>query len=67
MWQRVSALVFLITISFEWQGSGQVRGFIDFEDILLDDQHNVYPRTVGNVQAANPITPGWANPRNRFI
>lgn len=41
-----------------WQG----EGFIDWEDILLDDQHNVYPRTVGKQIFANPITPGWANP-----
>ena len=41
-----------------WTG----EGFIDYEDILLDDQHNVFPRTVGKVQFENPITPGWANP-----
>lgn len=41
-----------------WTG----EGFIDWEDILLDDQHNVYPRTVGKRQFANPVTPGWANP-----
>ena len=41
-----------------WTG----EGFIDWEDILLDDQHNIYPRTVGKRQFANPITPGWANP-----
>jgi len=41
-----------------WTG----EGFIDWEDILLDDQHNVYPRTVGKRLFANPITPGWANP-----
>ncbi len=41
-----------------WTG----KGFIDWEDILLDDQHNVYPRTVGQRQFANPITPGWADP-----
>ena len=41
-----------------WTG----EGFIDFEDILLDDQHNVFPRTVGKVQFENPIMPGWANP-----
>ncbi|MBK8501598.1 MAG: c-type cytochrome [Saprospiraceae bacterium] len=49
----------LLRMAGVWTG----HGFIDFEDILLDDQHNVYPRTVGNVQAANPITPGWANPK----
>ncbi|MDH3652379.1 MAG: cytochrome c, partial [Saprospiraceae bacterium] len=41
-----------------WTG----EGFIDWEDILLDDQHNVYPRTVGKRQFANAITPGWADP-----
>jgi hypothetical protein len=48
----------LLRMTGVWTGGG----FIDFEDILLDDQHNVYPRTVGDIQAANPITPGWANP-----
>ena len=41
-----------------WTG----EGFIDWEDILLDDQHNIFPRTVGEVQFENPIGPGWANP-----
>ena len=41
-----------------WTG----EGFIDYEDILLDDQHNIFPRTVGTIQVENPITPGWANP-----
>ena len=41
-----------------WTGDG----FIDYEDILLNDQHNVFPRTVGTIQFENPITPGWANP-----
>ena len=37
-------------------------GFIDYEDILLDDQHNVFPRTAGTIQVENPIAPGWADP-----
>ncbi|MCB0631372.1 MAG: DUF6797 domain-containing protein [Saprospiraceae bacterium] len=41
-----------------WTG----KGFIDYEDILLNDRHNIFPRTVGQVQIENPITPGWANP-----
>ncbi len=41
-----------------WTG----EGFIDYEGILLNDRHNIYPRTVGEVQVENPITPGWANP-----
>lgn len=42
-----------------WTG----EGFIDYEDILLNDKHNIFPRTVGQVQVENPITPGWANPQ----
>src|SRR5690606_3033237 len=30
----------------------------------LNDQHNIFPRTVGQVQFENPITPGWADPAN---
>jgi len=41
-----------------WTG----EGFIDYEGILLNDVHNIYPRTVGTVQVENPVTPGWANP-----
>ncbi len=41
-----------------WTG----KGFINYRDILLNDEHNIYPRTVGKVQVENPITPGWANP-----
>ena len=41
-----------------WTG----EGFINYRDILLNDEHNIYPRTVGKVQVENPITPGWANP-----
>ncbi|MEZ5042113.1 MAG: DUF6797 domain-containing protein [Saprospiraceae bacterium] len=41
-----------------WTG----EGFMDYEGILLNDRHNIFPRTVGNIQLENPITPGWANP-----
>ncbi len=41
-----------------WTGAG----FIDYEGILLNDRHNIFPRTVGTIQVENPITPGWANP-----
>ena len=43
-------------------GSWSGEGFIDWDDILLNDKHNIYPRTVGTRAFANPITPGWANP-----
>jgi len=41
-----------------WTG----EGFIDYRAILLNDEHNIYPRTVGQVQVENPVGPGWANP-----
>jgi hypothetical protein len=41
-----------------WTG----EGFIDYRGILLNDEHNIYPRTVGKIQVENPMTPGWANP-----
>ena len=48
----------LLRFSGFWTG----EGFIDYEDILLNDIHNIFPRTVGNIQVENPISPGWANP-----
>lgn len=48
----------LLRFAGAWSG----HEFIDWEDILLDDQHNVYPRTKGKLQTVNPVTPGWANP-----
>ena len=50
----------LMRLAGVWTG----EGFIDWEDILLDDQHNIYPRTVGNLEFSNPVSPGWANPQN---
>ncbi|MGB0650073.1 MAG: DUF6797 domain-containing protein [Rhodothermales bacterium] len=41
-----------------WTGDG----FIDYEDILLNDRHNIFPRTVGQIEFENPVAPGWANP-----
>jgi hypothetical protein len=48
----------LFRVAGVWTG----EGFIDYEDILLNDRHNIFPRTVGKIQFENPITPGWANP-----
>ena len=48
----------LMRMAAFWTG----EGFIDYEDILLDDQHNVFPRIVGDLQLQNPPAPGWANP-----
>jgi cytochrome c5 len=48
----------LLRFSGFWTG----EGFIDYEDILLNDVHNIFPRTVGRIQVENPVSPGWANP-----
>ncbi len=41
-----------------WTG----EGFIDWEGILLNDQHETYPRTIGHLIFETPVGPGWANP-----
>ncbi|MBL7872489.1 MAG: c-type cytochrome [Cyclobacteriaceae bacterium] len=41
-----------------WTGDG----FIDWEGILLNDQHETYPRTIGQLHFETPVGPGWANP-----
>ena len=48
----------LMRLTGFWTGAG----FIDYQDILLNDQHNIFPRTVGQIQFENPVAPGWANP-----
>ena len=48
----------LLRLSGFWTG----EGFIDYQDILLNDRHNIFPRTVGEIQFENPVAPGWANP-----
>jgi hypothetical protein len=41
-----------------WTG----EGFIDWEGILLNDQHETYPRNIGQLHFETPVGPGWANP-----
>ena len=41
-----------------WTG----EGFIDWEGILLNDQHETYPRNIGQSHFETPVGPGWANP-----
>lgn len=42
-----------------WTG----EGFIDWNGILLNDQHETYPRTIGKLHFETPVGPGWANPQ----
>ena len=41
-----------------WSGPG----FMDYEGILFNGRHGVHPHTVGKVEFANPVGPGWADP-----
>lgn len=48
-----------LRVAAAWHG----EGFIDWKGINFDGRHQVHPRIVGNVCFANPIGPGWANPK----
>ena len=48
----------LMRIAGAWTG----KGFIDWEAILFNGQHNISPRTIGNLHFSTPVGPGWANP-----
>ena len=41
-----------------WSGDG----FIDWKGIHFNGQHQVHPKLAGDLQIANPVGPGWANP-----
>lgn len=47
-----------LRVAAAWSG----EGFIDWKGINFDGQHNIHPRLVGAVQAANPTGPGWGRP-----
>lgn len=48
----------LMRLTGFWTG----KGFMDYEGILLNDRHNIFPRTVGEIQFENPVAPAWAHP-----
>ncbi|MEO5997617.1 MAG: DUF6797 domain-containing protein [Chitinophagaceae bacterium] len=41
-----------------WTGTG----FIDWQGILLNDKHETYPRTIGQLHFQTPVQPAWADP-----
>ena len=50
-------------LAASWSGDG----FIDWNGINFNGRHEIHPRVVGLVELANPIGPGWANPRDRHV
>ena len=50
----------LMRVAGGWTG----EGFIDWEGILLNDRHETYPRTIGELHFETPVGPAWANPAN---
>ena len=48
----------LMRVAGGWTG----EGFIDWAGILLNDQHETYPRTIGKLHFETPVGPAWANP-----
>ena len=49
----------LMRVAGAWTG----EGFIDYQAILMNERHNIYPRTVGDLHFENDVGPGWANPK----
>ena len=49
----------LMRVAGGWTGTG----FIDWNGILLNNQHETYPRTIGKLHFETPVGPGWANPK----
>jgi len=50
----------LMRVAGAWTG----KGFIDWQGILLNGQHNISPRTIGDLHFSTPVEPSWANPLN---
>ena len=48
-----------LRLAAAWTG----EGFIDWNGINFNGQHQVHPRIVGTVTSALPSGPGWANPQ----
>lgn len=48
----------LMRVAGAWTG----EGFIDWKAILLNDEHETYPRNIGEVHFQTPVGPGWINP-----
>ncbi len=47
-------------VAAAWSG----KGFIDWNGIMFNGRHAIHPKTVGDVHFANPIGPGWGEPRD---
>jgi putative heme-binding domain-containing protein len=48
-----------LRVAAAWAG----EGFIDWNGINFNGRHGVHPRVAGRVAFANPVGPGWADPK----
>ncbi|MEO0337822.1 MAG: DUF6797 domain-containing protein [Bacteroidota bacterium] len=51
----------LMRVAGGWSG----EGFIDWKAILLNDEHETFPRNIGELHFETPVAPGFANPQNK--
>jgi putative heme-binding domain-containing protein len=57
-----------LRMSAMWSSSGPStaeQNFIDWRGIQFNGEHQIHPRIVGQLIAANGTGPGWANPSTR--
>lgn len=47
-----------LRVAAGWGG----KGFIDYRAIMLNGEHAIHPRPVGQIHFENKTGPGWANP-----
>ncbi len=48
-----------LRVAAAWSG----EGFIDWNGINFNGRHQIHPRIAGTIHFANPVGPGWANPK----
>ena len=51
------------TDTLRWAAGWVGEGFIDWQGINFDEQHNIHPSVIGDVSVNNPTGPGWGNPK----
>lgn len=55
-----------LRVAAAWSGAGAGDNFIDWRGIQLNGEHNIHPRLVGSIAAANSFGPGWGDANGSF-